>query len=47
MNMSIVELLFVMSLFLPAVVVVLGAVFLMMPWGRQQDSVSVRHAHAH
>jgi len=45
--MSIVELLFVVSFFLPPAVVVLGGLLLALPVGRRRASVTAIHAHAH
>jgi hypothetical protein len=45
--MSIVELLFVVSLFLPPAVVVIGALVLAMPGRRAVSQASPEHAHAH
>ena len=45
--MSIVELLFVVSLFLPPAVVVVGALLLAAPSRRTVSQASTEHAHAH
>jgi hypothetical protein len=47
MAFSFVDLLFLVSLFLPPAVVVAGALLLAMPASRRRESLHVKHAHAH
>lgn len=45
--MSFVDLLFLVGLFLPTAVVVVGGILLALPRRRRRANVSAQHAHAH